>query len=273
MEGLWRQSARRAFKGSADIANNWVWLFGIPLAAFLYAYFGGQSENATTGSRILDSFINASCFFYKFKVRQEDPSFREYRELIQEAPALPWASSMNFMQLARQWSTSPQRPEVFVASTPRVRPTTRQRREARWRTLTAFASLGDTWRGPLLCRAGNSIQPSNHAMRELSRPCCHPIARQDQQQAGVAALLRSMLVEPVLLKPLRYEVGYLNVIPLEEHRVAVAEDTHFGQVDDFRISAVVVQRLRECPRGRKPLDPARHRIEVVAVDNQDRYLG
>ena len=83
----------------------------------------------------------------------------------------------------------------------------------------------------------------------------------------------SMLIQTVVLKPLRYEVGYLNVILLEEHPVAVAEETHFGQVDDLGISAVVVQRLREYPRARKPLKPARHCSEVVAVDNLDRYLG
>jgi hypothetical protein len=51
-----------------------------------------------------------------------------------------------------------------------------------------------------------------------------------------------VLVEPIVLQELRYEVGYLNVVFLHHHDVTIAEDTQIGEYDELGISPVVVRR-------------------------------
>lgn len=80
-----------------------------------------------------------------------------------------------------------------------------------------------------------------------------------------------MVVEPVVLKLLRYEVGYLNVIQVEHHRVGVAEDTQVGQVDacSFALSAssrftlLTLLFFRPAPGRAPPL--------AIEVDSSDCF--
>jgi hypothetical protein len=87
---------------------------------------------------------------------------------------------------------------------------------------------------------------------------------------GKGLVFRLVLVEPVVFKPIRYDVCYLRIVLFEHHYVAVTDNANFRQVNEFGISAVLIhfinERLRVCePRWPSP-------VEVVTEDNQDWYL-
>src|SRR5439155_26137684 len=63
---FWRESAKRARKGTASFANDWQWVFGSPAVAVgigAYVASGKEAAMLTTGSPILDAFCAAFVAF------------------------------------------------------------------------------------------------------------------------------------------------------------------------------------------------------------------
>jgi hypothetical protein len=62
---FWRQCAGLAFRGSSSFANDWQWVFGVPIASGIGVYIAalrGATE-VTTGYPTLDGFIAAFAAF------------------------------------------------------------------------------------------------------------------------------------------------------------------------------------------------------------------
>lgn len=92
---FWLECSRRAFKGTSEFANDWQWVFGVPIVSLIGTYFASEKgvTSWTTGYPIVDAFLSALTVFLitaaiAFSVRIYKVAPTLYEEQVQLVDSL-----------------------------------------------------------------------------------------------------------------------------------------------------------------------------------------